>query len=351
MPGKPAEKRKLQSANIHAIAKLGNVSIASVSRALNGQPGVGETTVKRIQTIAKELGYYPSSSARALVTGRSRTFGLLVSDIVNPFFAELLREFEEEAVREQYEVIVANINNDSRRVQESVRRLLERKVDGVAIMTAEPSHLSSELRKREVPVVLLESGASSTYVSTIRIDTLSGIQKALEHLKSLGHTRIGYLGAPVSLAPGKLRLKAFRETMAFCGLAAIPSLISSSNLPTVRGGYQGMLPMLQSRARPTAILAFNDAMALGALHAARRERISVPGDLSVIGFDDVELGAFVEPELTTIHSSRSDLAKLAVDTLLRMSCGAAGVTASLPTKLVVRSSTALVRLRNGSRAK
>jgi DNA-binding LacI/PurR family transcriptional regulator len=334
----------MRSANIHEIAKLSNVSTASVSRALNGQPGVSAKTGKRIHTVAKQLGYYPSSSARALVTGRSRTFGLLVSDIVNPFFSELLREFEEEAVREQYEVIVANMNNNSRRVQESARRLLERKVDGVAIMTAEPSHLSSELRRQEIPVVLLESGTPSTYVSTIRVETLPGIQKALEHLKSLGHRRIGYLGAPVSLAPGKLRLEAFMNAMGGCRLSAPASIILKSNVATISGGFAGMLKMLESPVRPTAVLVFNDAMALGALHAARKAHVSVPEELSIIGFDDIEFGAFVEPELTTIHTSRPALAKLAFDTLLRMSEGAPGATVLLPTSLIVRSSTARVLL-------
>jgi len=336
---KPFNKRKGRPANIHEIARLGKVSTASVSRALNGEPGVSEQTAERILTLAKKLGYYPSSSARALVTGRSRTFGLLVSDIVNPFFAELLREFEEEAVRKQYEVIVANINNDPKRIQESARRLLERKVDGVAIMTAEPSFLSSELRKRGIPVVLLESGVASAYVSVIRIEALWGITQALRHLTSLGHRHIGYLGAPISLAPGKLRLKAFREAMKACDLLPIQSLISKNNLPTVAGGFAGMLKMLQGPVRPTGVLAFNDAMALGALHAARKLRIKVPRELSIIGFDNIELGPFVEPELTTIECSRSGLASLAFNTLLRMSDGSPGQTTSLPTSLIVRSSS------------
>jgi LacI family transcriptional regulator len=278
------------------------------------------------------------------VTGRSRIFGLIVSDIVNPFFSELLREFEEESVREQYEIIVANMNNNSCRVQESARRLLERKVDGVAIMTAEPSHLSRELRRQRIPVVLLESGTPSTYVSTIRVETLPGIRKALEHLKLLGHRHIGYLGAPTSLSPGKLRLKAFRNAMGACGLSTHASTISKNNIPTISGGFTGMLKMLQSPVRPTAVLIFNDAMALGALHAARKAGVDVPNDLSLIGFDGIEFGAFVEPELTTIHSSRPELAKLAFDTLLRMSDGASGTTVLLPTSLIVRSSTGRVSL-------
>jgi DNA-binding LacI/PurR family transcriptional regulator len=338
-PGNSTEGRKIRSASIHEIARQSEVSTASVSRALNGEPGVSEKTAKRIREVAKKLGYYPSSSARTLVTGRSRTFGLLVSDIVNPFFAELLREFEEEAVRQQYEVIVANINHDPRRIQQSARRLLERKVDGVAIMTAEQSPLSSELRKRQIPVVLLESGTPSTYVSTVRIQALHGMQEALRHLKSLGHRHIGYLGAPVTLAPGKLRLAAFLEAMKSCDLTATSSYISSGNQPTILGGLAGMAKLLQKRVRPTGVLVFNDAMALGALQAARRQQVSVPADLSIIGFDNIEFGAFVDPGLTTINCSRSELASFAFNTLREMSYGAAGATILLPTSLIIRSST------------
>ena len=188
--------------------------------------------------------------------------------------------------------------------------------------------------------MLLESGMSSTYVSTIRVETLPGIQKALEHLKSLGHRRIGYLGAPVSLAPGKLRLEAFMNAMRVCGLSAPASVISKSNVATISGGFAGMLKMLESPVRPTAVLIFNDAMALGALHAARKARVCVPEELSIIGFDDIDFGTFVDPELTTIHSSRPELARLAFNTLLRMSEGAPGATMLLPTSLVLRSSTA-----------
>jgi DNA-binding LacI/PurR family transcriptional regulator len=331
--------RKFRSANIHEIARLSRVSTASVSRALNGEPGVSEETAKRIQEIAGKLGYYPSSSARALVTGRSRTFGLLVSDIVNPFFAELLREFEEEAVRQQYEVIVANINNDPRRIQQSARRLLERKVDGVAFMTAEQSPLSRELRKRQIPVVLLDSGASSAYVSILKIRALPGMQEALKHLEALGHKKIGYIGAPASLAPGKLRLQAFLQAVEGSSLVAPSAFISTENEPTIRGGQHGMLKMLQIRERPTAVIVFNDAMALGALHAARVQNIKVPRELSLIGFDNIELGEFVDPGLTTIKCSRSELAHFAFNTLLAMSYGAVGESISLQTSLLIRSST------------
>ena len=338
-----ADERKVRPANIHEIARLTGVSTASVSRALNGEPGVSGETARRIKRTAIKLGYYPSSSARALVTGRSRTFGLLVSDIVNPFFAELLRDFEEEAVRQQYEVIVANINNDPRRIQQSARRLLELKVDGVAFMTAEHSPLLSELRKRQIPIVRLESGASSAYVSTLKIDARPGIEQAVRHLEALGHRRVGYLGAPTTLAPGKLRLECFMKVVKESGLTAPAKCISTNHEPTASGGLEGMLGMLRSTVTPTGLLIFNDAMAIGALHGAKLAGIKIPQDLSIIGFDNVEAGAFVEPPLTTIRCSRSELAHFAFNTLLAMSRGGAGETVTLETSLLVRQSTDVFR--------
>ncbi|HEV2276300.1 MAG TPA: LacI family DNA-binding transcriptional regulator [Acidobacteriaceae bacterium] len=330
----------LRTATIGQIARRAQVSTASVSRALNGETGVSEQTAQRIRKIASDLGYYPSSSARTLVTGRSRTFGLLVSDIVNPFFSELLREFEEEAVRQQYEVIVANVNNDPRRVQQSTRRLLERRVDGVAFMTAEQSPLSSELRRRRIPLVFLEGEEPSRHASNISMDALSGIEQAVHHLKDLGHTRIGFLGALMTLAPSQSRMHAFAEAMKSCAIRFSAPLISTNNQPTMEGGFYGMTNLLALPNPPTAILTFNDAMAFGAMRAARRLSVSVPRDISIIGFDDVRMAAFSEPELTTIRLSRSELASFAFNTLLRMSCESAhGESILIRTSLVVRAST------------
>jgi LacI family transcriptional regulator len=341
----PVEHAFVRSATIGEIARRAHVSTASVSRALNGEPGVSDKTARHIRAIADDLGYYPSSSARTLVTGRSRTFGLLVSDIVNPFFAELLREFEEEAVRQQYEVIVANVNNDPRRVQQSTRRLLERRVDGVAFMTAEQSPLSAELRRRQIPLVFLEGEGPSRHASNIAMDAFCGIQQAVMHLKELGHSRIGYLGAPLTLAPGESRMKAFSEAARSCAVKLSEALVSTNNQPTMEGGLQGMAKLLEQPNAPTAVLTFNDAMAFGAMRAARRLSRAVPHELSIIGFDDVQMAAYSEPELTTIRISRSELASFAFNTLLRMSCESAhGETILIRTSLVVRASTARCRI-------
>jgi LacI family transcriptional regulator len=331
---------RVRSATIREIARYTEVSTASVSRALNGLDGVSPETARRIRKAARKFGYYPSSSARALVTGSSRIFGLLVANITNPFYADLLQEFEREAAREQYEVIVANPGNDSFRAHESVRRLLERNVDGVAIMVVGQTPLAKELQRRQIPIVFLDGKRVPKYNSNIIVDSSSGIQQAIDHLNDLGHRSIGYLGAPSSVVASLSRLQALTEAAQLRGMKLLPSFVSIDNQPTMHGGALGMAKLLQQRHRPTCVLTFNDTMAFGAMRAARQMKVAIPGDLSIVGFDDIEMAQYVEPQLSTIHFSRAWLASFAFKELLKMTRKIPHEeSALLRTSLVVRSST------------
>lgn len=332
---------------IGEIARRVGVCPASVSRALNGLEGVSPETAQKIRKTAKALHYYPSSSARALVTGSCRTFGLLVANIANPFYAELLREFEREAEREQYEVVVANIGNDSRRVHQSMRRLLERNVDGVAIMVVGQTPLTKELQRRQIPMVFLDGervpkGSSSN----ITVDALAGIQQAVDHLSELGHRSIGYLGAPPQVAASQMRMQALMEAVKVRGMKLLSSSILLDNQPTMEGGALGMAKLLKQRSRPTCVLTFNDLVAFGAMRAAREMKVSIPRDLSIVGFDDVEMSEYVDPPLTTIQFSRARLASVAFKELLRLTRGIPHDECSrMSTALVVRSSTSRLTTR------
>src|SRR5579875_3885801 len=180
--------------NIKEVAKLAKVSTATVSRTINGSDKVTPETAERVRRAIEELKFYPNTNARALGSGRSSLYGLIISDITNPFFPELVKSFEDIAVQHGQEVLVANTNYDPERMELCVSRMLQRKVDGVAIMTSEmDDHLISEFHNRGIPLVFLDTGAAEKLVSNIVVDYGAGIEAALDHVVHLGHTRIAFI--------------------------------------------------------------------------------------------------------------------------------------------------------------
>src|SRR5919106_1245114 len=186
--------------NISEIARRANVSTATVSRTLNQSGPVKPATAKRVWRIVAELNYYPNSHARALVSGRSRLIGLIVSDITNPFFPEIIQAFQDLAVQKQYEVLLTSTDYLTSRMTECLRRMLERKVDGVAMMTSEMDlGLIKELSRRNVPIVFMDVGQMGPRMSHVAIDYGNGVAQAVEHLIELGHRHIGFISGPLDL--------------------------------------------------------------------------------------------------------------------------------------------------------
>ena len=281
----------------------------------------------------------PSASARALVTGSSRTLGLVVSDIVNPFFAELMREFEHYAECEGYQVVVITIDGDSSRIEQSIQRVLERKVDGVAVMMVGQAPLTKELRRRQIPAVFLQGEQHAPTVSTINVDTIHGIQQAIGHLRGLKHRKVAYIGPGLDLIASRLRLEAIEATAG--SLFDRGAAFLGFN-PTLQGGLEGMSHFLGQRRKISSVIMFNDTMSFGAYRACTLLGLRIPHDLSIVGFDDVEMSQYLSPPLTTIRFSRCELARLAVASLLGMvRATSTGQVFTLTTELVVRSSTAM----------
>src|SRR3984893_12724471 len=180
--------------SIREVAKMARVSIATVSRTINKASSVDPKTAARVRKVINELRYFPNSQARSLVSGRSRILGLIVSDITNPFFPELVKGFEDVAIHHGYEIMVSSTNYDSARMALCVRRLLERKVEGVAIMTSEMDQpVLDQLVRRKVPTVFLDVGSVHALISNIQVDYACGIDQAVEHLLELGHRRMGFI--------------------------------------------------------------------------------------------------------------------------------------------------------------
>jgi DNA-binding LacI/PurR family transcriptional regulator len=333
--------------SIREVAKRARVSIATVSRTINNPSAVDPATAERVRRAVNELRYFPDSQARSLVSGRSRILGLIVSDITNPFFPELVKGFEDVAIHHGYEIMVSSTNYDSARMALCVRRLLERKVEGVAIMTSEMDQpLIDQLVRRKVPTVFLDVGSVHALISNIQVDYASGIKEAVQHLLDLGHTRIGFISGPLSLKSACIRRTAFLECLTRTGILEDEQLVTEGD-HTIDGGLDAMTRLLESTKPPTAVLASNDLTAIGALRAVRSKGRRVPEDVSVIGFDDIHFAEFTEPPLTTVALSRRELADKAIRALLQhiepdeAGSAAHGAEYTVTPVLVVRQSTAI----------
>jgi LacI family transcriptional regulator, galactose operon repressor len=331
--------------NIHEIAKRAKVSTATVSRTINRVPTVRPQLAKRVWKAVDELGYFPNLQARALVSGRSRTFGLIVSEITNPFFPEIVHVFEETALKHNYEVLLTSTVHDTERMKISVRRMLENRVEGVAVMTfGMEESLLDDLKLRSVPLVFVDVGPQRPHVSNIRIDYLLGIRQAVQHLAALRHEHIGFISGPLNLKSAVARRDAFLEAMKEIGMAVDPELLVEGN-HTLEGGEAAFEKLMALPSPPTAVMCSNDMTAMGVLRKSYGEGKVIPRDLSVVGFDNIRIAQYMLPPLSTIEMSQAELARIAFEALLedvhRKAPDPKGTEYVLKTSLVLRESTGL----------
>ena len=210
--------------DLREIAKRAGVSTATASRAINRLPTVDPALSRRVWKVVDELGYYPNTQARALVSGKSRIFGLIVSEITNPFFPEIVAVFERIAVEHGYEILLTSTVHDPKLMASSVRRMIERRVEGVAVMTFGMEELLLEdLKSRRVPLVFVDVGPPLPRISNIRIDYLHGIRQAIQHLAALRHQRIAFVTGPLKLKSAVARRDAFLQSMEEIGLTTTHS--------------------------------------------------------------------------------------------------------------------------------
>jgi DNA-binding LacI/PurR family transcriptional regulator len=323
--------------NIREVARLAKVSTATVSRTINGSDKVTPKTKERVQRAIEELRFYPNTWARALGSGRSSLYGLIISDITNPFFPELVRSFEDMAVQHGQEVLVANTSYDPARMELCVSRMLQRKVDGVAIMTSEmDERLITEFESRGIPLVFLDTGLVNALASNILVDYAAGVEAAMDHLATIGHQRIAFIAGPSTLRSARIRRDAYTRFMDQKGFG--PTLIEQGN-HQVLAGHEAMARLLDARPLPTAVLCSNDMTAIGALGAIHERGLRVPDEISIAGFDDIAISAFTHPALTTVRLSREEIARLAFRALYASRDGATGAEFTVQPALIVRRST------------
>src|SRR6266567_4028970 len=333
--------------DIRTVAERANVSIATVSRTINNVPTVNAKMAKRVWEVIRELNYFPNTQARALVSGRTRLLGLIVSEITNPFFPELIQGFEDIAVENGYEILVSSTNYDPRRMNLCIRRMLERKAEGVAVMTfgiEEP--LLEQLAERNIPLVFVDQGPDRPGISLLKVDYHHGIRQGVQHLAALGHRNIAFVSGPMKLHSAQSRKAAFTTSLNECGIPPNPAWMIEGD-HTLEGGIAAMEQLLDTKPRPTAVMCSNDMTAIGVLHKLYRAGLRVPDDLSVIGFDDIHIAEVTIPPLTTVQMSRFELARSAFNALRAhvedSETSARKREYNIQTDLIVRESTGFPR--------
>ena len=329
--------------DILQVSKRAGVSTATVSRVLNGSPKVRKQTSERVRRVIAEMNYVPNTSARNLRIGRSEMFGLIVSDIKNPFFPDLIDQFESLATAHDIDVVFTHTNYDSQRLANCVRRLVERNVDGIAVMTSEADEAALQIaRQRGIPIVLLNQPALSSKYSNVLVDYMRGYREAVEHLVNLGHRDIVFLSGPEELSSVRRRRTAFEAAARKFGIPTGGKHLIPGDL-RVEGGRAAVEIVLRRKPRPTAMIAANDLMAIGALLAATTAGLNIPRDISIVGFDDLPLVTLTHPQLTTIHLSRQEIAAKAFAQLVHLiqkkDPGESSTDHKVYPRLLVREST------------
>jgi LacI family transcriptional regulator len=305
------------SLTIRDVAKAAGVSTATVSNVLNKTGKVGSRTNSLVLSAVKRLGYFPDVHARHLASRESRTMGIIVSDIENPFFPEVIKSFETRARELGYDAILSDTNYDPRRTREAAERMMKHKVRGVAVMTSEISlRLIHELARRRIAVTFLDLAPVRKYVSNLRIDYHSGVQQIVEYLNKQGHRRIAFVAGRPRLRSNVVRLQSYEKCMEALGLEPGPVLPGDLRF---EGGLSAGLAIAQLKPRPTAVMAVNDLTAVGVIKGLLKAGFRVPEDISVTGFDKTRLAEYSNPSLTTVDIHRDMLGQIAADALHELS--------------------------------
>ena len=285
--------------SLERVARRARVSTATVSRVLNNTGLVKSSTRARVLKAIEALKYSPNLHARSLAGGQSRSIGVIVSNIDNPFFLDVYRVVETGAHDAGYEVIMAHTDYTSERLVTSIRLMIGRRVAGLAAVVSEMDpELITELGGHRIPVVFYDVGTPRRNITNIRVDYRSGMAKLTSYLYSLGHRRLGFLAHHATLGPVDERLKAVLDAA-----ARYPDLQVeiSADADTLEGGRRAARALLDAHPRLTAIVCVNDLMAVGAMRELRTRGLRVPEDVSVTGFDNITLAQFCHPALTTVH--------------------------------------------------
>jgi LacI family repressor for deo operon, udp, cdd, tsx, nupC, and nupG len=337
-------KLALRQPSIKDIAKLARVSHSTVSRALQESPLVHAKTAEKIKKIAEQAGYRASAVARGLVTRRTRTIGLVVTTVADPFTCEVVSGIEQSACDYGYCVYLADSNADPEREKKVVQLFAERRVDGIIVTSSRVGALYLPLlSEMMVPIVLVNDQHPGTFGHSIMIRNLEGARAVTRHLAGLGHKRIAYIGDRFGYQANAERLAGYREALQAARIRLNPKLVVYGD-GKPEAAMHAMNALLALAHPPTAVCCYNDMTALGAMRSIRMHGLSVPEDISVTGFDDLFLATYTQPPLTTVRQPMRRMGQLAMEHLYKLMSGekSAG-SIKVEAELIVRESTARVR--------
>jgi len=297
------------------VARKAGVSSATVSRALNAASTVKSTTRARVMRAAKDLNYHPNLHARSLARGSSRTLGIILSNMENPFFFDIFKVIESSARARGYESVVANTGYRSEQLVSSVRLMIGGRVAGIAAIVSEmDADLIRTIIESRIPCVFYDVGTPSRNITNVRVDYRKGIERTVEYLHSLGHESIAFIGHHSTLGPTNERRTAFLDAVSKFAPRAQTQIVEGAD--SLEGGREAARELLASGFRPTGIVCVNDFIAVGVLRELRAQGIKVPGEISVTGFDNIRLSEFCSPSLTTVHIPRDLIGRTIFESLV-----------------------------------
>ena len=334
-------KRNLRQPSIKDIARLARVSHPTVSRALQNSPLVNARTAAKIRKIAEEAGYRASAVARGLVTRRTRTIGLVVTTVADPFASEVVCGIEQTANDHGYSVFLADSNADPERERKVVQAFAERRVDGIIVTSSRVGALYlTRLAEMMVPIVLVNDQYPGAFVHSVMIRNLEGSRAAAKHLIGLGHRRIAYLGDQFGYQSDAERFAGYREALDAAGIRFHPELVVHGD-GKPEAAMRAMDSLLALANPPTALCCYNDMSALGAMRSIWVHGLRVPDDISVAGFDDLFFASYTQPPLTTVRQPMRRMGQLAMESLFKLMSGEESVAKiEVEAELIVRGSTA-----------
>lgn len=329
--------------SLEEVARMAKVSTATVSRVMNGVDVVKSSTRARVLKALTTLKYHPNLHARNLAGGRSRTIGVIVSNLDNPFFLDVYMAVEADCHTQGYEVVLANTAYRPEQLAASIRLMLGRRVAGLAAIVSEmDEEIIQELTESNIPIVFYDVGTPGGNITKIRVNYRKGVERTVEYLAALGHRDLAFVGHHAGLGPIDERSRAvFDSVNVICPDAHVRTVAGSDSL---HGGRQAVAELLSTGPPPTAIICVNDFMAVGALKELRDRGLRVPEDISVTGFDNISLSEFCYPALTTVHIPRQRIGHTLFTTLAPdANTSNAGKEILFDPEFVVRDSTGPAR--------
>jgi len=311
----------MKRVTIKDVALAASVSITTVSHVVNNTRFVEPDTRQRVLRMMDALGYQPNSLARSLRSGISKTIGLIVPDASNLFFAEIARKIEDYGFAQGYSVILGNSDNNPEKQSSYIKTLLAKRVDGmIFISSGGRDDELYQLTENRIPVVVADRDISLELADVVMLDNEKAAYEATRHLVDLGHHRIACIAAPSAYSSSQARLAGYKRSLEEARIPVDPALIAMGDY-TSAGGLQAMNILLDRPDQPSAVFATNDMMAIGAMTSIRQHGLSVPADISIVGFDDIELASEITPMLTTVRQPVDDLAKEAIKILIERMTG------------------------------